>query len=231
MAASLSSLAAAQTEISNVNISFTLTVTAGQTVVLIFTSRDAAGATYVSSTWNGSNQPADEVTNGTFADGIQSHVLVYRGITGTGVALVVTMNSAQDGITGWPVIVDGANQTQTIPVSGGFVQQTDNSGGSSTTSLSALTTTTDDLVIYWMRQRGDVTGSAAVIAGQTLRDGPTLTAIASSTIIISSKPGGAGTTNGGYTFASGNIWMANGLVIAGVSGGGPTYVLMGAACL
>ena len=74
-----------------------LAVSAGQTVLVYTNARTGTGANYSSSTWNGSNEPADENTASTVITGLQFHRILYRGITGTA-NLVISFSAFVDDL-------------------------------------------------------------------------------------------------------------------------------------
>lgn len=216
-AATIASITHSPTGGSATTITFTgITVTTGQVVVVSLSSRDNSGANYSSSTWNGSNQPANESANDVLTDGIQFHRLVFRGLTGTA-NLVVTLSATQDYLEGWAMVVNDAHATTVLGAAD--MDSVTESGlfGSSSSTVSA---TTNDLVITTIRVRGDASASLAEGAGQTELDGPQLDTGNGNTLSISSKPGAASVTST-YTWTDGSnfwAWASETFVIQGAAG-------------
>ncbi len=216
MAATISSFVFADPGTASAITFASLVVATGQTVFVYLNSRDNTGANYSSATWNGSGATVSESANGTLADGIQFHRLVFRGLAAATASLVVTLDAAQDDLAGWAVVINDADQTTTMGATG-----TNNSTASGVFTSGTVSTAagSNDIVINTIRNRE---GSAVTEdAGQTLI-GTDQTAANGNVISISYEAGTGGTSVTGWTWSNPGFspWAMDAVVIQGVGGGG-----------
>lgn len=197
-----------------------ITVSTGQAVAVILNSRDNTGANYASSTWNGSNQPADETVNGTLGDGLQFHYLVFRGITGTA-NLVVTLSAAQDNMAGWCLVLTDPHGTTIL---GARDYDNKTLSGLDDVFSGTVGATTNDIAVLNYRVRTDVMATMAEGPGQADLDGPRLMANGT-TAGLMTEPGAASVTMSATWTAAFTAWAAEVVVLQGAAGGGGTGLL------